>query len=337
MSGPLDYSSPSVFEEEYRRVFSRRSFVQFSRAFLRKNSYYSFSDFGRPVTVRCDGENQYLISNVCLHRASVIDPPGMGDRPFTCGYHGWTYSNAGILCRAPLLAIDSIRQRELPIQKLVDHHGLLFRDSSCSLDDEKGFWLSGGAEIGDVYFQSELRHEANWKLLVENVLESYHISVVHGGSFSQIGLSSESRSRTEYYGCSSSFELFGADQPFAVETSTVAAMPRYRHVFIFPNLFLSWTDNAVGFLGWLVPISSSATMLRWCLFEGRGMNKLRPAARDVVRASSVDFAHRVLQEDLNILSLTQMGAGSGGRAYQLQKMESRISHFHETYTKLMGQ
>jgi phenylpropionate dioxygenase-like ring-hydroxylating dioxygenase large terminal subunit len=334
MIGGLDYFSMGVFEREYHQIFSRRSFIQTADCLGSRNSYWSFLDFGHPVTLRRDGGAFRLLSNVCLHRSSLIDPLGSGDRPFSCGYHGWTYTNTGDLARAPLVDVGCLKRRKLESETLTDNFGLLFRDRTGTLADDAPLQELPLALADGFFHQSCLEHDANWKLLVENVLESYHISAVHGSSFVAMGITSASELRTGYLPGGSWFDILGARRS-GLLVGGGDPVPRYRHLYVFPNLFVSLTDNTVGFIGWLVPVSPAKTILHWRLFEADGMRRLRASAKETVRRSSIEFTQKVLEEDRSVLQLAHIGASRAREPHQLQEAEGRIAHFHGIYSEFM--
>jgi len=146
---------------------------------------------GQPVIlVRTEEGELSAVSNVCAHRGTLlVDEPGNAKR-FQCPYHAWTYASSGRLLsvpHAPKGAIDRDAHR-LPVYRAEQWAGLVF----VCLDSERPS-LAGrlgpvSAEfpstLGDPLhhwpsFSKEEEWAANWKLIVTNAMESYHLFKVH--------------------------------------------------------------------------------------------------------------------------------------------------------------
>lgn len=228
---PDFYFAPNIFEEEYLKIFKRSSFVCEAALLDNPDSYYSFLNFGRPITVRKSDCNFKAFENICLHRSNLIDPLGQGIRDFRCSYHGWKYDSNGGLARAPLAKIDFLEQKLLGSTQLSNHKGLLFFDDEGVIENEIGLLDELPYFDSGTFYRSELVHDCNWKLLVENVVESYHISFAHPETFVPTGITSASANSNKFKGSSSYFEI--ENKAKHVETSSLSK--NYKHAFIFPN------------------------------------------------------------------------------------------------------
>ena len=135
--------------------------------------------------------------NVCSHRQSRIRSEASGNGPLRCPYHGWTYNSAGIpfsIPNKPLFdAADSRVRDDLSLDRFaVDTCGsLLFvriDENGPSLRD----YLAGaydhlhavGSALGEQLSRYPMVIRANWKVIVENTLEGYHVNYVHAHSLS---------------------------------------------------------------------------------------------------------------------------------------------------------
>jgi len=138
-----------------------------------------------------------VFQNVCRHRGMIlINQPGNIEGVIRCQYHSWCYATDGRLVSTPHVggpgdnthhAIDksklglievptyiwndvifvNISESAVPFE--THHHELLERWSEF-----KGPVYHGGH---DSRFQLQLK--ANWKLVVENYCESYHLPWIH--------------------------------------------------------------------------------------------------------------------------------------------------------------
>lgn len=335
---PQAYWREEQLEQEYRKIFAHGFFVDDAAVLACEGDYVSYRMCGRPFATRHMGGRIATFSNVCLHRANLIDPSGTGNRPFRCGYHGWQYDAAGTLERTPLAGEPCLARRHLPSCSTVERDGLVFAAPEGKLDGQLGAAVleSIGFEMGKVFHRDTLGHDANWKLLVENVLESYHLSFVHQTSFVPTGITSTSPSDTRYFGADSSFAIRSKDKDGTKERLMPGANSDYVHAFIFPNVFISITGGLVGFISHFKPELASHTTLAWSLFETPLLQAQKAAVRNYIKKNAIAFTKQVLGEDLVVLNNSQVGIRHAGGAHQIQEIEGRIAHFHNTYTKMMA-
>ncbi len=149
--------------------------------------------------------------NVCRHRGATLELRDAGHcRRFVCPYHAWTYETDGSLAGIrhkegfPSLDVGSTSLAELPCAEL---GGLLF---VCP-DPEAPSWAPDDATLqvveeldglgcgSSVVFQSEARvWKANWKLIVDGGLESYHFKVAHRDTIA--GFFTDNTSTFEFLG-----------------------------------------------------------------------------------------------------------------------------------------
>ena len=193
---PDEYHSPEVFDREQQRVFGARLFVGSGARLRAPQSYRAYMAANRALVTRQTDGHFHTLENVCLHRGNLIHPLGYGEKPMRCGYHGWQYHPDGALKNAPLSDSRCIHRHQLQGFPTADLGGLLFADLQGRAPDLAapqralaaiGFELDAGAQP---FHSASLMHQANWKLLVENVLEPYHLSFVHSATFVAQGFSS---------------------------------------------------------------------------------------------------------------------------------------------------
>src|SRR5258708_7614861 len=142
------YTSDRFFAAETEAIHRRNwFFVGLASELARSGAYRAIETVGGPVIVLRDGSGALsAFANVCRHRGSIL-LEGSGEvRAITCPYHGWTYRLDGTLAAAPAMK-----------QKLGCYR---FDRMVCT-------------------WRQEIDCRCNWKLLVENALESYHTGLVH--------------------------------------------------------------------------------------------------------------------------------------------------------------
>ena len=158
---------------------------------------------GRPLLLLRDGGGAIgAFHNVCRHRGLVlVDAPGNVGAYLVCPYHTWTYGLDGALCRTPHFGGP---HRHAPDGFDATDHGL--KRVRCAVWHD---WVfvnpGGGAPDFDIYSAALARRldgvdlarmrpvatldfgevPANWKFLMENFIEPYHVQFVHSSTTEQ--------------------------------------------------------------------------------------------------------------------------------------------------------
>ena len=146
---------------------------------------------GQPVIVlrRQDGELAAM-SNLCSHRGTQLVDGFGNTKRFQCPYNAWTFADDGRLLGVPHATRDDVDRDAhcLPTYRAELWHGLLFvcLDPNVPALAERLAHLEPAATEGDF---AELHHwtdrrgeevwDANWKLVISNAMESYHLFHVH--------------------------------------------------------------------------------------------------------------------------------------------------------------
>ncbi len=146
---------------------------------------------GQPVIVlRNQAGELAALSNMCAHRGTLlVDGRGSAKR-FQCPYHAWTFRDDGALLSVPYADRGEVDRDAhcLPTYQAGEWHDLVFatmNPSSPPLAERLAHLAPIAAEAG----MAELHHwtsarsdevwEANWKLVIANAMESYHLFKVH--------------------------------------------------------------------------------------------------------------------------------------------------------------
>lgn len=140
------------------------------------------------IVVRGDDGEVRVLSNVCRHRGMPLAEGSGNIKRFICSYHAWAYGRDGALLRAPRMEnagfdVSSCRLNSFPVQVW---RGFIYASLSATaapfgaeaqaLDDMLAPYETDDFRL--VHSASELWN-TNWKCLVENFMEGYHLSVVN--------------------------------------------------------------------------------------------------------------------------------------------------------------
>lgn len=151
---------------------------------------------GLPVLLTRDRQGiVHAFLNVCRHRgARLVEAVSGCAHRFTCPYHGWTYANSGPLVGAPHFesgfgGIDKagIGLKPLPVQETFGFIWVV-GDPGGTFDFE-GYFAPLANELDaldmaamTIAAEDPVVCDANWKLLIEGGIESYHFRVAHRGT-----------------------------------------------------------------------------------------------------------------------------------------------------------
>ena len=193
---PDFYTSPELLELE--EALFRREWVCLGRAeeVSRPGDYFTTSLLGEPLLVCRNKENEVVVlSNVCRHRGSLIANGSGNKHRFSCPYHAWTYTNDGALVGAPHMgqvSEFSMADCRLPKFSSETWQGFIYvnLDGTAAPLSQRLAKLESsiaGYQIQNktICYSVEEIWPVNWKLLSENFMEGYHLSVVHRGSIHQ--------------------------------------------------------------------------------------------------------------------------------------------------------
>jgi phenylpropionate dioxygenase-like ring-hydroxylating dioxygenase large terminal subunit len=328
------YLGRESLEEELEKIFWQQCFVAHESDIAGTNDYFSFRLGQRSLTLRRFESELALFDNVCRHRFNLIDPPGFGNRQFRCSYHGWTYGPSGEASFIPIR--EAFQSDPTPLESHPHRNvgGFVFKSEPSDVTDTVAEDLLGdiGRPAGGSFHRGALHHRCNWKLMVENVLEGYHLSMVHPDTFCKSGYTSSSRADEMHRGCDSLLTTYPHDR-FAIHLTArfPGVVPGYRHLFVFPNLFVSVTNDLIYFTSNLFPIAPDETILHYRLFATQQFAGLASALQQHLRVEAIRFTETALNEDKEILERCQLGMSSASGTYALGNLEHRIRHFHESY------
>jgi p-cumate 2,3-dioxygenase alpha subunit len=192
--------SEEVLRAEVTNIFSKCWIYVGHGSELKKNGDFQTRKVaGRPVIFVRDAKGEVrCFFNTCRHRGALVCTLPHGNlRRFNCVYHGWIYNNDGKLARVPgdEAYMDSFDTRGLGlksparfeqyrdfwfmcldpnVQSLADYLGKTVMEYIDLVIDQSP---SGKMEV--LHGTQEYDVQANWKLMVENSVDDYHLPTTH--------------------------------------------------------------------------------------------------------------------------------------------------------------
>ncbi len=260
------YTSQEWFDREQEMIFSRT----WALAGLAED----ISEPGQYISVQAGLNNIFIVMgrdrrlrafhNICRHRGTqLLRAVGKTQKAITCPYHDWTYDLEGNLISVPN------REAEFPDLDL-SCNGL----KKASVDLWRGMlWVHPEEDAGSImdwfsdvepylgphrvdelveFENSRLVHEikANWKIVVENYIDGYHLGHLHSGT-----LATYDHSKIESGFVGPHFAFWQPLAPhYAENIDRNAAMPLIDHVprdrlgawvpMLFPGIGLGETEDS---------------------------------------------------------------------------------------------
>lgn len=332
------YRDVDVFEMEADSVFRNDWVFVCAQSKLANAGEYIALDIAGELIAVVRGRDGQLrgLSNVCRHRGTPLLDEGFGtlSNKIVCPYHAWTFEDNGAFVGAPLTGSVKVDKKKhcLPTFAVDSWRGLIF--INLSKDPQplsyrlKG--LDDYLEWFDIERFSEAYHlpaehwNANWKLAVENGIESYHLFKVHKETLEPMTPSK----RAYYVAGSSEWTLTGGvmkdDRSRLTKWLTGKYPEVYNHyllVFLPPSFVGILTYDGFHWIQVLPDGPEHCRVIPGGLSEYKVENNDDP---------EFDFTRAFLEEDKVICERVQRSAstklGLGGKLVSLEQI---LVDFHQ--------
>jgi p-cumate 2,3-dioxygenase subunit alpha len=193
------FVSRDILEDENRAIFDK-CWIYVGHASEIKNlgDFHTRSVAGRPIIFCRDRQGTpRALFNVCRHRGALVCRERAGNvRQFYCIYHGWTYNTDGSIKAIPGddaygPAFDKGSKGLVEVARLESYRDFYFLNFDPDAVD-LATYLAGAKDYIDLVVDQspsgrmeiisgtqEYDIKANWKLLVENSVDDYHLVTTH--------------------------------------------------------------------------------------------------------------------------------------------------------------
>lgn len=167
--------------------------VAFTGELPTPTSFVSRQVAGTPVlVVRQSNGSVKAFLNSCRHRGTEVvwsETTGCARR-FTCPYHGWTYGTDGrLLGITTTVGFPDVDRATHGLVELgcAERHGLVWVARRPGVDVDLDTFLGpldaefAAMELGEFVVERtvELSPKANWKLIMDGFMETYHVRFLH--------------------------------------------------------------------------------------------------------------------------------------------------------------
>jgi benzoate/toluate 1,2-dioxygenase subunit alpha len=202
------YADADLFELEMERIFGRAWLFVGHGSQVPNPGDYVTTELGRQPVIMVrhrDGSVQVLL-NRCTHRGAKVVSERRGHaQRLVCCYHGWAFDTDGTLVTVPVSegCGEGFDQGALGLAhtpRVGEYRGFVFASLAAngpSFEDHIGPMkgniddLVDRAPDGTLALDSGMHryvYNGNWKLQVENVLDSYHVPFGHASTVNKQGV-----------------------------------------------------------------------------------------------------------------------------------------------------
>lgn len=188
---PHYYTSEEIFKQEIEHIHLKNwFFVARTDELANSGDYRAVDTVGGPVLLTRDEQGElHAFANFCRHRGSILLEGCGNRRNILCPYHAWSYKLDGSMLRAPGMqdvpGFDPEHNALVPIRMSVWRGNIFlnFDDNAPDLMTHLGNFdeLVGSNKLEDMVcvWRKDIIAQCNWKLLLENAMETYHTGIVH--------------------------------------------------------------------------------------------------------------------------------------------------------------
>jgi salicylate 5-hydroxylase large subunit len=387
------YSDPEIYARERQRIFAGQtwSYVALEAEIPNVGDFITTAIGDMPVVIVRDEDGGITaLPNRCAHRGVAFCRHDHGNvRSFVCPYHQWTYDLKGRLLGVPfrhgyqgrggMEAGFRTEEHGLEPLKVAVRNGAVFASFDPAVEPFEAYLgpkmlgyfdrVFDGRKLTLLGYMRQ-RIPCNWKLMVENLKDPYHASVLHVFliTFGLFRLDQESAVEMDETGRHG--VLISRRGPQALNEATrqmsnfradlaledprlidpVPEFPPPATVVmqtLWPNLIVQQQSNTLA-MRQIVPRGPGQFDLNWTFF---GYEDDPPALRQrrIRQANLMGPAGLVSIDDSEVIAMSQLGAGAypdaqafvetGGRGVtdaDTMVTEAGMRGLYQHYIEVMG-
>lgn len=342
---PHHYTSAEQYRAELRHLFHPAWHPLAVKADLAKpGDFLTFDLLETPLIIRNFGGELRAFLNVCPHRHSRLTDKAKGNtEKLRCQYHGWEFNAEGSTGKIPDAKAfrpwdrDNACLRRFRVDTCGDLVFVNLSESGPSLRE----WLASvwGAwqDYGGAYRHAgtwEKDFPCNWKVVLENSLESYHIPEVHPYTFRNYP-----PEEAAWHELTDDFTSFHTMAPrdlgiraegWMVRGMGVRPTREYWHRVRHPHATGSSMDS-FRMMQCVFPTGPTSCRYRCIFFTLRGTraNPLAWATYRTLRLIATVIGKKVFAEDGAIYAGVQRGMEVSPHAGVIGTREERVYHFQK--------
>ncbi len=343
-----NYVDPDRFADELQLLRSMPSVFAPAAAISRPGDHVERDAFGVPLfAVRGRDQRARVFRNACRHRGMALVEGAGCSAALVCRYHGWTYRLDGSLSHVPhadafpdldesTRGLVEVASREVGGLIIVGPLHTPTASQACA--DAAMAALTDGSPWRDKLLPAErllyvesTRREMNWKVLVEQFLEGYHIRSTHTNTF--FPLQYDDLNVVETFGPNSriTFPYSNIERLRDRPESTWTTDARVTYVYqLFPNVMVATFPDFV-LLVVIDPVDvGQSTVTVYAMVTPDVAERVSVnASRGGEPGGPNTLLARGALEDNEMSAGVQRGLHAGANSFvEFGRHESAIGHFH---------
>jgi choline monooxygenase len=341
-----NYVDPARFDAELRLLRTMPSVFVPSVTIPHPGDRVERTAFGVPLfAVRGHDRRARVFRNACRHRGFTLVEGSGCARALVCRYHGWTYRLDGSLAHVPHEdAFPDLNKSARGLVEVASHEADGFivigaLDAAPDGADDAIGWLTDGTGWRDKLVPAERLVQVdstvqamNWKVLVEQFLEGYHIRWTHRDTFFPVQY--DDLNVVESFGPNSriTFPYRNIERLRDRPESTWTIDARVTYLYqLFPNVMIATFPDVVSVVV-IDPVDvGHTTVTTYSMVRPEVAARLSADAGSVDPAGAGSFIARGLAEDNEMSAGVQRGLQAGANEFvEFGRHESAIGHFHAT-------
>ncbi|OED42264.1 hypothetical protein AB833_06315 [Chromatiales bacterium (ex Bugula neritina AB1)] len=301
-----------------------------------EGDFFTTTLLNEPMLVVRGGDGGIrVLSNVCRHRAAPV-ASGYGTASgFRCPYHAWTYEIDGRLRSAPLVEKKLLKNCQLPVIRSECWGGFIFATLDSSIESLQHSLIGLEEQIRN-YRMEKMHHvayfeetwECNWKSLVENFMDGYHLSVVHPQTLRPLTPTRLCQTMESGPAFTGYIANYAKSAPLRKRYSKLLTEDEKRQSKLFcvyPAMVASISPDTLVYLA-LQPDGPERVRVKW----GLSVVEARLSARE--KQSRIEKWQAINAEDHALLSSLSQGLQSAlytGGELAPANLEGTVSDFHD--------
>lgn len=317
------YTSPAFFKAEMANIHLRNWFFVGREDELPNPGDYRAVDTvgGSILLVRDESHRLRAFGNFCRHRGSQLLTGCGNARLLICPYHAWSYRLDGSLRAAPVMretpGFEATKHGLIPVRMEI-WQGLIFLNFDAAAPDLTEHLgnlpeLLGSHRFDEMVcvWRKDFDAKCNWKLLLENAMETYHTGIVHAatvGAQTSVSFPTRGNWKCIQVQSTSSVAVLDGTPPFPViEGLSEQSRQGTYFTLIHPTTQFACAQDCMWWLT-VRPIAHDRSILSVGGAFPRATTQLPNFERDAI--AYYDRWERVAREDVGILELQQQGLRS---------------------------
>ena len=347
---PKHYHDESHYDKEIERLFRPNWHFVASRADLpSEGDFVTFELLGQPLVLWNRAGKIRAFLNACSHRHCTLTNArhGKSVEQLTCQYHGWQYNAEGRTGKIPDAGCFRPFDREnarLTSVRAAECGDLIFvclQDNGWELSDYLRDYYDKletfKAPLWQQNWTWSYDFDCNWKVPVENTVETYHLPSIHKGYFAGVYPSENAQTHaleetysTLHYDMSEDARVIRRQRLGLRLISDNTPHDKYIHHLIYPHLVVADSDLYLHVQTYL-PLSPTRTRSIARMFSLRG-TKPGPLAwfmRRLIAWVGARMDLEIQTEDGSIYAPQQRGIMASQHRGCLGTREERIYAFQK--------